>query len=242
MARKPTGRKPGRPSKADLAARAVARAEATGESVEEAAVAVGGVGKSAVYAHALVMGSAPGASTASGRAVVQAAREVALDALPHPLDARLVGVLAPPAPHLVAGGGKLRADVLASAPPATHAPTLATGAPIERLRAYAAHDGEALVVLADLVADDEPAETVTTLERVRKLIRRVERRALDAKDARFAPLAGVLDRLYARERLLQGAPPARPDVVQEELRRLDGEVLRRIEEHATDPITSEELH
>ena len=201
MARKPTGGKPGRPNKADLAARAVARAEATGESVEEAAVAVGGVGKSAVYAHALVMGSAPGASTASGRAVVQAAREVAL-----------------------------RADVLASAPPATHAPTLATGAPIERLRAYAAHDGEALAVLERFLAP--PDVSSDPRENARRLLANVESDYMGAGASKRGALAEkVVAAIREVRQWFPPAPPApTPDAERLALELLDGEAVAAIEE------------
>lgn len=128
------------------------------------------------------------------------------------------------------------------APPKAPAPpTIAAGSPVERLRAYAAHDPEALLVLADLLSEDESPDGISTLERVRKLIKRVERRALEAKEGRFGTLAGVLDRLYARERLLLGPPPARPDAVLEELRRLEALAIAKIEEHLPDPIDPKEL-
>lgn len=183
------------------------RAERTGESLSEAAAAVG-VGSRTAYRHA-----GPGAGT--GRPPS-----------------------APGGPDLLAPAGGIHGAAAVAAIPV---PIVASGAPVDRLRAYAAHDEEALRVLADLLADDEAPDAVTTLDRVRKLIRRTERRALDAKEARFGTLAGVLDRLYARERLLQGPPPAPPDAVLAELRRLDGEVLARIEALADEPIAPHEV-
>ncbi len=137
------------------------------------------------------------------------------------------------------------ADAIEAAAKATPAapstPTIAAGLPVERLRTYAAHDQEAVVVLLDLLAEDEAPEDISTLDRVRRLIKRVERRALEAKDNRFGTLAGVLDRLYARERLLLGPPPAPPDAVLEELRRLDRDAIEKIEEHLPDRIDPKEL-
>lgn len=134
----------------------------------------------------------------------------------------------------------IEAAAKASAP-AAQTPSIAPGLPLVRLRTYAAHDPEASTVLADLMAEEEAPEDVTTLERVRRLIKRVERRALEAPNSRFSPLAGVLDRLYARERLLLGPPPAPPDAVQEELRRLDADAIAKIEEHLSDRIEPREV-
>ena len=115
----------------------------------------------------------------------------------------------------------------------------AAAPPLERLRGYAAHDPEALSLLDDLYAEDAPE--MLPLDRVRKLIPIVERRALNAPANRFAPLGGLLDRLYARERQLMGPPPPAPDAVNEILRIRDLEAIAKIEEHLPDRITPEEL-
>jgi hypothetical protein len=148
---------------------------------------------------------------------------------------RAHGAHAPPRPTTRPAASQARAIAKAESPDD------ATGEPIARLRSLVANDPEVVVLVEDLLADDEP-EDVTTLDRVRRLIRRTERRALVAKEQRFGTLGTLLDRLYARERQLLGPPPVRPDAVLEELRRLDGEVLARIEQHAAEPITSQEIH
>lgn len=125
-------------------------------------------------------------------------------------------------------------------PAAPVEPPIAEGAPVDRLRAYAAHDPGATRALEDLLLEEDPG-SVSSLERIRRLIRLTEIRMLNAKPERYGPLAGVLEKLIARERMLLPAPPPPPNALLEELLRLDEEAREMIEQHAPDPITAKEI-
>lgn len=123
-------------------------------------------------------------------------------------------------------------------------PAIAAGTPVERLRTYATHDGEALAVLDRLLAP-RPEIVGNLGQAARDLLTTLEAdyRAAMGTRARGAIAEKIVTTL--RE-LRQHFPPPAPararDEVLEELRRVDGEVLARIEQHATEPITSEEIH
>lgn len=87
---------------------------------------------------------------------------------------------------------------------------------------------------------DEAPEAIPTLDRVRRLIQRTEKKLLKAPEVRFGVWGSLLERLYRREQLLLGPPPPPPDAIQEELRRLDAEMLDLIEQHLAKPITPAE--
>jgi hypothetical protein len=128
-----------------------------------------------------------------------------------------------------------------STAPLPSEPSLAQGSPIDRLRAYASHDRGAATALEELISDDADPEGVTTLDRVRRLIARTERRALGATDTRYGTLGSLLDRLYARERALTPDPPPAPDAVLEVWRGRDAEAIALIEHLLETPIAAAEI-
>lgn len=139
----------------------------------------------------------------------------------------------------------LLADAIESAaratPPAPIAPVMATGAPVERLRAYAGHDAEALAVLERLASTPE----VTTDLKAAALrhLAQLEHDYHLATPVRRGPLAKAILTAIQGLRVYFPPPPTPKtrDEVLEELLRLDEEARAIIEQHAPDPITAQEI-
>lgn len=92
--------------------------------------------------------------------------------------------------------------------------------------------------------DESLAIEEDTLAVARRMLRRLERDYKTADNSRDKSGLGekVLSALGRVEQILaRRPPPPRPDVVLEELRRLDLEAIAKIEEHLPDPIKSEEI-
>lgn len=125
---------------------------------------------------------------------------------------------------------------LRTTPRAPVAADLAPGAPIERLRAYAAHDGEALAVLERLAAT--PAITTDLKAAALRHLAQLEADYHHASPVRRGPLAKAI--LAAIRELRVHFPPPAPvkerDQVIEELLALDADAITRIEEHLPDRI------
>jgi hypothetical protein len=127
-------------------------------------------------------------------------------------------------------------------PEAPTAPVIVAGAPIERLRAYAAHDLEALAVLERMAST--PAIVATDLKAAAlRHLAQLETDYHTAGPIRRGPLAKAI--LAAIRELRVYFPPAPPqksrDELIEELRRLDEETLALIEQHAPNPIEAKEI-
>lgn len=93
----------------------------------------------------------------------------------------------------------------------------------------------------DDIEEPDETEIPTTLARVRRLLRKVERRAERAPPTKFPALGSLLERLYAREARLLGPPKPEPDAVLAKLAELDGAAIALIEQHLPDPITPTEV-
>lgn len=125
---------------------------------------------------------------------------------------------------------------------AAQAAQVVEGTPIERLRAYAAHDAEALAVLERMAS--KPAIVTTDLKE--SALRHLAQLEVDyhtAQPIRRGPLAkAILAAIQACRVYFPPAPtPKSRDEVLEELRRLDQETLAIIEQHAANPIEAQEI-
>ena len=137
--------------------------------------------------------------------------------------------------------GVNRIDVPRPAPQVL-APQVLPGSPIERLRAYAAHDAEALSVLERMAST--PAIVTTDLKAAAlRHLAQLETDYHTAGPIRRGPLAKAI--LGAIRELRVYFPPAAPpksrDEIIDELRRLDDETRAIIEQHAPDPILVNEI-
>ncbi len=204
MARKPTGGKPGRPSKAALAERARARLE-SGEAATIAEAIEGlPIGRSTAAAYLAADGAAP------QRLVKLPPRAPAVEFAP------------------AAGPGIVKVP----APPADAAPAIVAGTPLERLRAYAAHDAPALLALERMASpaslSDDPRSNV--------------QRLLASLEADYVGALGTSKRgafaekmISALKELRQYFPPTKPappaDLVLAAVQAQDVGCIAKIEEH-----------
>ncbi len=125
--------------------------------------------------------------------------------------------------------------------PAPIVPTMASGAPVERLRAYAAHDAEALAVLERLAATPTATTDIhgTLLETLTEMREEFRKAPWNRRGPAGKNLMAAIDRAM---RLLPPPPPQKtPDEVNATLLRLDEEMRAMIEQHAPHPITAEEI-
>lgn len=131
-----------------------------------------------------------------------------------------------------------------AAPQAPVNAEIVPGSPIERLRAYAAHDEKALAVLDRMASIPASADVSTDLRA--KALRHLTILEQDyhiADPIRRGPLAKNI--VAALKELRVYFPPTPPeksrDQILEELIRLDEETRAIIEQHAPDPITAKEI-
>lgn len=130
----------------------------------------------------------------------------------------------------------------ARATPAAPVPAqLAAGAPIDRLRAYAAHDNEARMVLDRLAATPEP-----TTDLKAAALRHLATLEADYKIAspiRRGPIAASI--VSALRELRQYFPPPAPtetpDQVLDRMVALDADAITKIEEQLPDRIDPKEI-
>lgn len=126
-------------------------------------------------------------------------------------------------------------------PPAPAVTAMASGAPVDRLRAYAAHDSDALAVLDRLC--QERVLTTDLKSTILNTLSMLEAEFRTASPIRRGPLGKALLTAIDRARIYFPEPPPQKtrNEVLEELLALDADAIARIEEHLPDPIDPKEI-